>query len=506
MFDFLLYKNLCKPLGNSFLLFELMKNLKDKHGAYRHILRYISLFGSVQALSMLIGLVRIKVAALFLNAYGMGVSSILNSTVSLLANVSNMGLPVSGVHAISEEMGKNEKATLSETICLIRSLCLMAALVGMLFCALLSPVINSLTFAEDKHVLDFIVLSPVIALTTLLGGELAVLKATRQLRSIAMASLLGVIASLVISAPIYYIWGVQGIVPVIGLMAFVQWLVTLHYSCRYYPLRYSFSLKVLRKGKGIIKLGAAFVMATMLNSLAEFLIRSFLCQAGDLRTVGLFNAAITLSIGYTGVVFTSLESDYFPRLSAIAGKKEEWTMCVNRQREVNVLLVGPMLVLFIFVLPMMVPLLYSSDFVDMTRMAQLAAVGVFFKASYAPMEYLPLAKGEPKVYFWQESLAVLLLFFSEVIGFLLGGLTGLGAGILVANGLELLAVSCFCRYYYGYHSSEKSVKYGVGQVILLLMTLFLVFCSDDSRMLLVFAFVVLLVSGLLSYRSIVKNL
>ena len=475
-------------------------------GSYRHILRCISLFGGVQALNILIGLVRTKVAALFLNAYGMGISSIFNTTVSLLSNVSNMGLSTSGVHAISKEIGKNDKKALVEMVCLIRSLCLMAAVAGMLFCMVLSPVINHLTFSEDKYIRDLLFLSPVIALTTLLGGELAVLKATRQLRSVAMASLLGVIASLLISAPIYYIWGVQGIVPVIGLLALAQWLIALYYSCRYYPLHYSFSLGFLRKGKGIVKLGAAFVTATMVNSLAEFMIRSFLCQAGDVRTVGLFNAAITLSIGYTGLVFTSMESDYFPRLSAIAGKGVEMDACVNRQREMNVLLVGPLLVLFIFVLPIVVPLLYSSDFVDMTRMAQLAAGGVFFKASYAPMEYLPLAKGEPKVYFFQETLAVLLLFLSEMVGFLLGGLTGLGVGILVANGIELLAVSIFCRYYYRYHSSGKSFKYGVMQAILILLTLFLVLRFDDSGMLSAFVFVVLLVSGLLSYRSIVKNL
>lgn len=483
-----------------------MENLKDKHGAYRHILRCISLFGSVQALNILIGLVRTKVAALFLNAYGMGISSILNSTVSLLANASNMGLPTSGVHAISDKMEKDEHIAVAETICLIRSLCLIAALLGMLFCALLSPVINRLTFSEEKYVLDFLALSPVIALTTLFGGELAVLKATRQLRSIAIASLLGVIASLLISAPIYYIWGVHGIVPVIGLMAFVQWLITLRYSCRYYPLHYSFSLDFLRKGKGVVKLGAAFVAATMVNSLAEFMIRSFLCQAGDIKTVGLFNAAITLSIGYTAVVFTSMETDYFPRLSTIAKKKEEMSACINRQREVNVLFVGPLLVLFIFLLPIAVPLLYSSDFVDMTRMAQLAAASVFFKASYVPMEYLPLTKGEPKVYFFQESLAVLLLFFSEVIGFLLGGLTGLGVGILVANGLEMLAVSCFCRYYYGYVPSKEAVKYGLEHAVLILMTLFLVCCLDATYVSSAFILIILGVGSLRSYHFIVKNL
>lgn len=479
-----------------------MEKLEAKKNAYRHILRCISLFGSVQVLNILIGIVRTKVTAMFLGAYGMGIASVFNSTISLFANSTNMGLPTSGVNAITEEVKMREKSTIIEMICLVRSLCLVAAVAGMLLCILLSPLINCLTFSDGEFILDIIFLSPVIALTTLIGGELAVLKATRQLRNIATASLLGVIASLFISAPIYYIWSERGIIPVIGLMTLVQWLVTLRYSCRKYPLRYSFSLKFLRKGKPLIKLGTAFVAATMLNSLAEFAIRSFLCQAGSIRAVGLFNAAVALSIGYTGLVFSSMDSDYFPRLSAIEGKGDELNDCINRQREINSLLMGVIVVLLIILMPTLIPLLYNTDFEEMTKMAQLAAAGMFFKANYLPLEYLPLAKGKSMVYFCQESLAVLGTFLFEVIGFWIGGLTGLGGGMLAANALELLVVSSFWEHYNDYDQSYESMEYMCEFSIVLVLAIGLMFLPDASEGFGVMIFGMLCAGCIHSYRSL----
>lgn len=44
---------------------------EDSNG-YRHILKYTSVFGSVQGLNVIAGLVRNKFAALFLGTAGMG--------------------------------------------------------------------------------------------------------------------------------------------------------------------------------------------------------------------------------------------------------------------------------------------------------------------------------------------------------------------------------------------------------------------------------------------------
>ena len=52
----------------------------NKESSYRHILKYTSLFGGVQGLNILIGLVRNKVIAILLGPLGVGLISIYNTS------------------------------------------------------------------------------------------------------------------------------------------------------------------------------------------------------------------------------------------------------------------------------------------------------------------------------------------------------------------------------------------------------------------------------------------
>lgn len=290
---------------------------------------------------------------------------------------------------------------------------------------------------------------------------MSILKALGKLKALAMQAFLLTLLSLLFSVPIYWIFGASGILPVLFFIAFSQWVLNLGYSWREVRFRLNFSKIELAKGKPLVRLGMSFVLAGMVNSGAEFLVRAFLNTQGDLEMVGLFNAGSTIVIVYAGMVFSVMESDYYPRLSAIVGNRLETqsvdsrNLTVNRQLEMNVLLIGPIVALMILALPIGIPLLYDSKFLGMLAMTQVASLGMLFKAVYLPIEYLPLSRGESKVFLAQECLCVLLLVICEIVGYLLGGLLGLGFGIVVAYAVEALAVLAFSRLYYRYRITRK---------------------------------------------------
>lgn len=58
--------------------------------SYDHILKYTGLFGGVQGLNILIGVVRSKFVALILGPEGMGLVSLFNSTITLLSNTTDL--------------------------------------------------------------------------------------------------------------------------------------------------------------------------------------------------------------------------------------------------------------------------------------------------------------------------------------------------------------------------------------------------------------------------------
>ena len=71
------------------------------HNSYRHILKATTLFGGVQSLNILMGVVRTKLVAVLLGTTGMGVLSMCNTWVSLLSNTLGLGLPMSAVKQLS---------------------------------------------------------------------------------------------------------------------------------------------------------------------------------------------------------------------------------------------------------------------------------------------------------------------------------------------------------------------------------------------------------------------
>lgn len=436
--------------------------------SYFHILKYAGLFGGVQGLSVLVGIVRNKFSALFLGPSGMGLLALLNSNLSLLSAITNLGIPTSGVRVLSDAKSRED------SVCMVRSLALLSAIGGAMLCVLLIPLADfhfgssSWGNRQPLHRLHFLLLAPSVFFTVLAGGETAILKGAGKLKALAMQASVLALLSLLFSIPIYYLWGANGILMVLFLLAFSQWGLCFLCSLREFPFRLNYSRKMLLRGMPMIRLGLSFVLAGIMNAGAEVVIRGFLEVQSGLEAVGLFNAAITIVLVYGGMLFSVMDSDYYPRLSAIAGRRLSKramvmrNLVISRQVEMNVVLMVPIVIGLILLLPYLIPVLYNQDFMDMQGMAQIASVGLLFRAIYLPVEYIPLSRGDAKVYLLQEGCAAFLLLCSELYGYLLGGLTGVGWGILAAYAVETVGVLLFSRFYYGFRLSFGAAKYRQG--------------------------------------------
>ncbi|MGI6232589.1 MAG: oligosaccharide flippase family protein [Prevotella sp.] len=436
-----------------------MKPAETKETTYAHILKYTSLFGGVQGLSILIGVVRNKCVALLLGPDGMGLVSLFNSTIRLMSDSTNFGIQMSGVRNISEAFESGDSERVDHAVRLVRFWSFLSAILGMVLCVVLSPLLNRWTFAWGDHTLHFVLLSPVVALTAITGGETAILKGTRQLRSLALIPILGVLGAFLISVPLYYFFGQAGIVPSLVLMALVTCLLTIAYSFRRYPLRTGASKAGLfREGSGMVRLGVAFVLAGIMGSGAEFAIRSFLNHTGDLVAVGLYNTGYMMTMTCAGLVFSAMETDYFPRLSAIPQTGAELNEAVNRQMEVSLLIVAPLFAAFTTFLPLLLPLLFSSKFLPVMGMMHFTILAMYLRAILLPIEYISLSRGHSRVFLAVETLYAVALVVCVVLGYEWKGLDGAGAGILSAMGINLLFDLSYFHHRYGYHLDRQVVK------------------------------------------------
>lgn len=419
---------------------------------YRHILKYTSIFGSVQGLNVLAALVRNKCAALFLGPAGMGFASLMTATTNFLTQTAGLGLSFSAVRHISAYFDEGHQERILHCVGVIRTWCLLAAFLGIILCTLSG----------------YWMLAPAVAITIIGGGETAVMKGVRRLRSLAIVQIITAIVSVVISVPLYWKYGQEAIIPVINLVAVASMFPAIYIAYRLCPLALSFSSSVMKDGMGMLRLGVAYTLAAMAGSGAELLIRSWLERETDLAEVGLYNAGYLLTVTYVGIVFAAMDNDYFPRLSAVKDTQET-RETVNRQMEVLLWIVTPLLTLMIPCLPWVVRLLLSSEFLSIVTMAQIAAAAMVLKAATLPVAYITLARGRSFAYLILET-AYYLVFILLVIGcYRQWGLVGAGVAIYIAHVFDFVMIHGYAYHAFGYHLSKRTL-YIIGAALAVVST------------------------------------
>ena len=475
--------------------------IEDTNGSYRHILKYTGIFGGVQGLNVLIGLVRTKLVAILLGPSGMGLASLFNTTVGFVSQATNLGLPISAVRQMSELYDQGDQEAINHFVKVIRGWSLLTALVGMLVCVAIGPFLSQTTFAWGDHSLHFMLLSPAVGMMAITGGETAILKGMRKLGSIAIIQVLAVVAALAISVPVYYVFGESGIVPVIVMMAFATMVLTLKQSLKLIPLRLRGAKGMLGEGMEMVRLGVAFTLAAVIGTASEMLIRSYLNVTGDLDILGLYNAGYMLTITYAGMVFSAMEADYYPRLSAVQHDIEATNETVNRQMKVSLLLISPMLAALIIALPLLVPMLFSGKFLPVVGMAQVAALAMYMKVLTLPVAYITLARGYSLSYLFLESCYFVVFVVLIIVGYQYWGLFGTGLAITLAHVFEYVLVNGYAYKKYGYRSSATVYGCAIVQVALGLLAYILTLVADGYLYWSIGALIVIL-SGLLSLKAL----
>ncbi len=451
---------------------------KEGNESYQHILKYTGIFGGVQGLNIVLGLVRTKLIALLLGPSGMGLASLFNTTVGFVSQATNLGVSFSAVRHLSSLYDAGDEAALAHFVKVVRGWSLLTALLGMLVCVMIGPLLSQTTFAWGNHTLHFMLLAPAVGMLAITGGETAILKAMRALGALASVQVLAVVAALVISIPIYYFFGESGIVPVIVLMALATMLLTVRHSYRLVPLQLSGAKGMLGEGMEMVRLGVAFTLAAVIGSASELLIRSYLNVVGDLDMLGLYNAGYMLTITYAGMVFSAMEADYFPRLSGVQHDIDATNECVNRQMEVSLLLLSPMLAALMLSLPILIPLLFSAQFLPVVEMAQVATLAMYLKVMTLPVAYITLARGYSLSYLFLETSYYVAFIVLFVVGYEQWGLYGTGVAVALAHLFEYVLVNGYAYKKYGYRFSATVSGYAIVQTGIGLLAFLVTLTAD----------------------------
>ncbi len=470
-------------------------------------MKYLGMFGGVQFISTLLGFVRGKFSTALLGTAGMGIVANFNRTIQLFCDSTNLALSFSAVRSISLAYEKNDAENLKESIKIVRSIALYTGVLGATLLLLLSPLVSVMMFdTVEYYALKFALLSPVVFFMALSGGELAVLRATRHFSQVALYSLLGAVASVVFSAPFYYFMGIDGIFPTIFLIALVQLLVLFRFSLPSYAYRVSgFSFTLLKKGYGIVKLGTGYMYASIVTATAIWLVCDFLTSAGSEVVTGLFSVGFMFISTLPNVLFSALDSQYYPRLSGMMNNVGIRNSFVNEQVEVQLLVQSPMIIAFVVIFPVLLPLLSTMEFMPAVPMVQFAMIGMLVRAMTYPISFLPLSKGDSFVFIVQETLYNFFFVAALIFGYQHSGLLGVGCAMSFVHIVDFLIVYTIAWRRYAYSLSSNAIIYFILQLPLLVLTIFSCRFFAGSRLYWVVGALLALISFVISLYVLTRR-
>lgn len=401
---------------------------------------------------ILLGIVRQKVIALLLGATGLGLISTFQSIIDLIRSMSTLGIDTAGVKEIAQHVDNKEKQYY--TISVFKWWLRLTSSFGALLCIVFCYPISVLAFKSGDYAFHIAALFICVFITSYSGGQMVVLQATRNISLMAKTSVLGNALGLVCSIILYFLFGINGIVPAFILGSIALFIFSNYFLKKIHIPQVSLDHKdAFRYGLVILKLGFFIVSVSIMETGSNLLIKAFLLrsmgeQAG-LIAIGMLQPAWAITLMYLSLVLKSMGTDFFPRLCNVSNSNSRIRRLVNEQLHVALLVAIPSVVTTIVFAPYVLELLYSSEFVSGTSLLRWHVLGSFFKIISWPIAFVLLAKSKGGYFFFTE-----IVYFAVYLGvsyfvFPYLGIVSIGVAYVLAYIFYLIVI-----YYYLANSSN----------------------------------------------------
>lgn len=438
--------------------------------SYRSIFKATSLFGGLQAYQIVINVIKTKLVAILLGPAGVGISGLYTSATDLIQQITSMGLSSSAVRNVSEAYGTGNHERVSRVVTAFRKLVWITGLLGMIAVLVLSPVLSKTSFGDSAHVVGFMIISVTLLLSQLSSGQRVILQGTRKLKYLAKSTAIGVTIGLFLSIPLFYFFGINGIVPNIVIGYVTTLLLTTYFSRKVSIENVPMTTReVFLEGKSMLTMGIAMSLTHVFASLISYALRGFIRAQGGVEDVGIFTAGYQLMNQYTGLVFTAMITDFYPRLSAVNTDNEKCRDMVNKQAEVGLLILAPMMAVCIIFISVVVRLLFSEAFLAVNDYIIWCAVGILFKMASFAIGYILLAKAESKLFLITETISSAVTFCLNILGYYFFGLIGLGIASALGFLFYMLMIYFIAKKRYEFRYSSSFVKMFCQEFLVILL-------------------------------------
>lgn len=430
--------------------------MSDTKNSYRQIFKTTSIFGGVQFLTIVISVIRTKLIAVFLGPAGMGIITLLNSTLSLISGISSLGIETSAVKNISENYKNGDLQSVSRIISIVRKIVFFTGVLGMLLVIIFSKTLSVITFGDSSHNWSFILLSITLLFKQFSTGQLVVLQGLRNVGFLAKANLYGNLFGLLFSIPLYYFLRIDAIVPSIIITSFSALLFSFYYSNKIKIKSEKVLEKAfLKEAKTIVKLGLMLTISGVCALLVTYIIQIYIEKNGGLEQVGFYNAGFTLLNSYVGIIFTVMSTDYFPKLASINSDNQKIRLSVTQQAFMSITIITPIIVLFLTLIPIVIKVMYTAKFDQIIPMVCFGILGMLFRAVSWSIGFILIAKGDSKIFIRTALGFNLLSLVMNFLGYHFYGLEGLGISFCLYFLIHFIGLKIITKNRYDFYFDKN---------------------------------------------------
>lgn len=465
-----------------------------------------SLFGGVQVFTIFFAMIRVKFVAVLLGTVGVGIAGLLNSPLQLIISITGLGIAFSAVRDISEANGTGDLNAISKAIMVLRRWSWVTGLFGCLVTAGMASWLSKWTFGNRDYTWAFVWLSFTILLQAISKGQSSILQGTRRLKDMAKASVLGSVFGLFTAIPLFYFFKLDGIVPSLLFAALTTLVLSWYFARKVQLKKVELTYKqTFISGKGMVKLGMVMSITGLIGYFISYVLSAFISRNGGIEQVGLYNSGWSIIGQYTSLVFVAMTTDYFPRLSAINRDNTKVRVLINQQSEMVALILTPLLILLIIAMPLIIRLLYTPAFLPIVLFANWTILGVFLKGVTWPVGFIFPAKGDIKLFGTIELISMVFSLASDLTGYYLGGLQGLGISFIVNYLFGLTITYYFANNRYEFYFNPSTIKLLIINIIMILLAFVSAFLKGHPFTYF-FGTIVLIFSMSYSFKSLNKRL
>ncbi len=405
-----------------------------------------------------VGLVRIKILAMLLGPYGIGVLTQLNSYFRLLNTIPN-GLTIGIVKCTAQYNAEDHRA-LGRLFSTVRMTLLVLAVFVTVLSIVFSHKLAEYLLQDESLYLYVIIGSLGLLFTFLASGQRSFIQGMKEIPRLAKMKIIASVLGIILVIPLVYFWKLNGAILHLSLFALITYVVAL-VIWKGIRRRRLTELQIGGFDRSVIgqvaKYGLVTVVTLAAMSMTYLIVRIYIGNRLGLEQVGVFHAAFGISARYLPIILGSVSIYLLPHLSGI---KDHAIISreMNDSLRLFLILLTPMIVVLLGLREVVILVLFTPEFLPAAELLRYQLAGDFFKgigyAFGAPL--IPMGRLKAFLAFdlsWDILFLALSLTLIPVIG-----LKGVPVAYATARGVFVAIAYIYQRKTMGFRLTRANVR------------------------------------------------